>query len=147
MDYLLSLTCFFTLFSLKYNFKVPAPIRNYERKYFCNLDFTVNLLFFLTRKVLRRFHARLQNLLSLYFQSELLMIIVWVKLSNLVVEKILFIFERLRSTNVLNEKVCESCCYQVAVPRRQLNLWLGAVVYHENGSACGSFLQRRDDMR
>lgn len=78
----------------------------------------INSLFGLTRKVFCRLHARLQYFLALHFQRKLFVIIVRMELSHFVIEEILLVFERLGAADVLNEKVGERRCYQVAVFRR-----------------------------
>lgn len=57
--------------------------------------------------MLRRLHARLEYLLPLHLHRNLLVIAVRVMLPHFMIEKVLFIFERFRAADVLDEKMSE----------------------------------------
>lgn len=43
------------------------------------------------------------------------MIVLLVVLADLVIEEVLFVFERLRATDVFQKELCEGGCYDVAL--------------------------------
>jgi hypothetical protein len=83
------------------------------------------------RKILRCLHARLEQLLAVYFHRELLVVVLLVVLAHLVVEKILFVFERFGPAHIFQKKLSESGSYDVAFSRNQFDSRLTTVVHGE----------------
>jgi hypothetical protein len=100
-----------TLLPLKRDLEISAPLAH--------------------RKILRCLHARLEQLLAVYLHRQLLVVVLLVVLAHLVVEKILFVFERFGPAHIFQKKLSESGSYDVAFSRNQFDSRLTTVVHGE----------------
>lgn len=59
------------------------------------------------------------------------MIVVRMEFPNFVIEKVLLVLERFRSSNIFDEEVRERGRYQITIFRRQLNFGLRTIIDRE----------------